>query len=114
MNAGGQSSFELLFIALIVLSGAFIITGHYFRSADSIVATSIARTELSKAFQEKDFFCSISKVNFDAETKTAHVYTAPGSADCTSAVNSVETDIKEKIANRTGIENPGDITINVN
>jgi len=103
VNRKGQASFEMMFIMLIILVGAFLVTGFYFSEADEISAVSITRIGLAKAFQETSEFCTVGKIEVNVSGTDAAITVTPR-PDVPECKGIDLQPIKEKIEISTGFE----------
>ncbi len=110
MEKKAQASFEMLFIALIVLSGAFALTSFYFIEADSLGSQSIARAEYSRVFSElaeqRGIYCSLDSMNYSGSGAGAdliiYVY-PPNNSECKTICSSNSSEIERMIEENTSL-----------
>ena len=99
----GQSSFEMLIGAVVIMALAIFILNNYLSLSDSTVALSIMKVEAIKELSKKSELVTLDKITFteDLATKvitfdiiTNPATTPPIDLDLNQAINIVETKTK--------------------
>ena len=73
-NIKGQTSVEVLFLLLIVITSTIFIIGLYSQTSDGTVGISIVRTEISKLASSMDDLVLIKKVSLNRMANGANVF----------------------------------------
>ncbi len=113
LNRKGQTSFEAILIAVLVIAMSAFVLGNYFELKDSTTALSLLKIDLVNELNKEPEYYQINNIEFVETGPTAIdfvVYTEPGDLALEVAVID---DLKQKIASETKYEE-ANITITLN
>lgn len=105
MNKKGQTAFETLFLAVVVISSAILIVSLYTSISDDTIALSTARAETTRQLSMMTENIQIEKISLQKSGLSATI-----NIDLTKATALNETEIQNKIKSATKFT---DVTITI-